>query len=58
MSLSDVNYTLTQADLNFKAGDGASSHAGAVAHSQNYAEGDIVPKGTIIEVYFIIKDEG
>lgn len=58
MSLSDVNYTLTQADLNFKAGDGASSHAGAVAHSQNYAEGDVVPKGTIIEVYFIIKDEG
>lgn len=58
MSLSDVNYTLTQADLNFKAGDGASSHAGAIAHSQNYAEGDIVPKGTIIEVYFIIKDEG
>ncbi|MGN1135704.1 MAG: penicillin-binding transpeptidase domain-containing protein [Oscillospiraceae bacterium] len=58
MSLSDVNYTLTQNDLNFKAGDGASSHAGAVAHSQNYAEGDIVPKGTIIEVYFIIKDEG
>lgn len=58
MSLSDVNYTLTQADLNFKTGDGASSHAGAVAHSQNYAEGDIVPKGTIIEVYFIIKDEG
>ncbi|MGN0553679.1 MAG: penicillin-binding transpeptidase domain-containing protein [Oscillospiraceae bacterium] len=58
MSLSDVNYTLTQNDLNFKAGDGASSHAGAVAHSQNYAEGDVVPKGTIIEVYFIIKDEG
>lgn len=57
-SLSDVNYILTQNDLNFKAGDGASSHAGAVAHSQNYSEGDVVPKGTIIEVYFIIKDEG
>lgn len=57
-SLSDVNEILTQHDLNFKAGDGASSHAGAVAYSQNYGEGCIVPKGTIIEVVFIIKDEG
>lgn len=58
MSLSDVNTTLTNSDLNFKTGDGASSHSGAVAYSQNYEEGCIVPKGTIIEVVFIIKDEG
>lgn len=57
-SLSDVNAILTQHDLNFKAGDGASSHAGSVAYSQNYSEGCVVPKGTIIEVVFIIKDEG
>lgn len=57
-SLSDVNTILTNSNLNFKAGDGASSHAGAVAYSQNYAEGCVVPKGTIIEVVFIIKDEG
>lgn len=57
-SLSDVNTILTNADLNFKAGDGASSHEGAVAYAQNYAEGCVVPKGTIIEVIFMIKDEG
>ena len=57
-SLSDVNTILTNANLNFKAGDGASSHSGSVAYSQNYGEGCIVPVGTIIEVVFIIKDEG
>lgn len=56
--LSDVNTILTNANLNFKVGDGAANHAGAVAYSQNYAEGDQVPKGTIIEVTFVIKDEG
>ena len=52
------NIILTNANLNFKAGDGASSHSGSVAYSQNYGEGCIVPVGTIIEVVFIIKDEG
>ena len=56
--VSDVNAILTNADLNFMVGDGAANHSGAVAYSQNYAEGNIVPKGTIIEVTFIIKDEG
>ncbi len=56
--VSDVNTILTRADLNFMVGDGAANHSGAVAYSQNYAEGNIVPKGTIIEVTFIIKDEG
>ncbi|MBP1560052.1 MAG: PASTA domain-containing protein [Oscillospiraceae bacterium] len=56
--LSDVNSILTSNNLNFKVGDGAANHAGAIAYSQNYAEGDVVPAGTIIEVTFIIKDEG
>lgn len=56
--LSDVNAILTNANLNFKVGDGAANHSGAIAYSQNYAEGNIVPKGTIIEVTFVIKDEG
>lgn len=58
MSVSDVNTVLTNANLNFKAGDGASSHSGSIAYQQNYAEGCVVPVGTIIEVTFIIKDEG
>ena len=57
-SVSDVNTILTNANLNFKVGDGAANHAGAVAYSQNYAEGSVVPSGTIIEVTFITKDQG
>ncbi|MCH5348326.1 MAG: PASTA domain-containing protein [Oscillospiraceae bacterium] len=56
--LSDVNYLLTNADLNFKVGDGAANQSGAIAYSQNYAEGSIVPAGTIIEVTFVTKDQG
>ena len=56
--VSDVNAILTNANLNFMAGDGAANHAGAIAYSQNYAEGCIVPSGTIIEVTFVTKDEG
>ena len=56
--VSDVNYLLTNADLNFKVGDGAANQSGAIAYSQNYAEGCIVPAGTIIEVTFITKDQG
>ncbi|MBQ8780790.1 MAG: PASTA domain-containing protein [Oscillospiraceae bacterium] len=58
MSISDVNTALTNAGLNFKAGDGASSHAGSVAYTQSIAEGTPVERGTIVEVTFMIKDEG
>ncbi len=57
-SLSDVNYLLTSANINFKAGDGATEHSGAVAYSQNYLPGTIVPVGTVVEVTFIVRDEG
>lgn len=57
-TLSDVNYLLTSANLNFKAGDGASENSGAVAYAQNYAPGDVVPVGTIVEVTFIVRSEG
>ena len=58
-SVSDVNLLLAQADLNFKVGDGgAANHSGAIASSQSYYYGDVVPKGTVVEVYFTVKDEG
>ncbi|MGN1089891.1 MAG: penicillin-binding transpeptidase domain-containing protein [Huintestinicola sp.] len=57
-SLSDVNYLLTSANLNFKAGDGASAHSGAVSYSQNYQPGAVVPLGTVVEVTFIVRDQG
>ena len=57
-SLSDVNYLLTSANINFKAGDGATDRAGAVAASQNYAPGSVVEVGTVVEVTFMVRDEG
>lgn len=57
LTVNEVNERLTDANLNFKVGDGAANHPGAVAYTQNYAEGNIVPAGTIIEVVFVIKDE-
>lgn len=57
-SLSDVNLLLSQAGLNLKVGDGAANHSGAAASAQNPYYGDYVPKGTIVEVFFTVKDEG
>ncbi len=54
----DVNYLLSTAGLNFKAGDGATEHAGAVAYTQSREPGEIVPAGTIVEVTFITRSEG
>lgn len=58
MSLTEANNALTSANINFKAGDGAAEHSGAVAYTQNYLEGTIVPIGTVVEVTFIVKNEG
>jgi stage V sporulation protein D (sporulation-specific penicillin-binding protein) len=55
---SQVNDILTAANLNLKLGDGASANSGSTAMKQNFAPGEVVPAGTIIEVYFIIKDQG
>lgn len=57
-SLSEVNSILTNAGLNFKAGDGASSQTGSTAYSQSYAAGTEVPIGTVVEVIFVVKSEG
>ncbi len=58
MSLSEANETLTNAGLNFMTSGGAASNDGAVAYTQNYEEGYIAPIGTIVEVVFIVKDQG
>ncbi|MCI7768195.1 MAG: PASTA domain-containing protein [Oscillospiraceae bacterium] len=57
-TVSEVNELLTSVNINFKAGDGATEHAGAVAYQQNYLEGTIVPVGTVVEVSFRVKNEG
>jgi stage V sporulation protein D (sporulation-specific penicillin-binding protein) len=54
----ECNKLLTDANLNLKLGDGASANPNSAASMQNYEAGAIVPAGTIIEVYFVVKDEG
>jgi stage V sporulation protein D (sporulation-specific penicillin-binding protein) len=53
-----ANKLLTDANLNLKLGDGASANPNSAASMQNYEPGAVVPAGTIIEVYFVVKDEG
>jgi stage V sporulation protein D (sporulation-specific penicillin-binding protein) len=57
-SLTEVNQILAEADLNFRPIGGASGSTGATATWQNYGEGCIVPVGTVIEVEFVVKNEG
>lgn len=57
-SLTEVNQILAEADLNFRPIGGASGSAGATATWQNYAEGCVVPVGTVIQVEFVVKGEG
>lgn len=55
-TLEQVNYELTNAGLNIKA-TGASKRTGATAIMQNWQEGAVVAKGTIVEVAFAIHDQ-
>ncbi len=58
LTVSEVNSVLSAANINFKAGDGATEHTGAVAYTQTYLPGTEVPVGTVVEVSFRVKDEG
>ncbi|MCC8043523.1 MAG: PASTA domain-containing protein [Oscillospiraceae bacterium] len=57
-SVSEVNNLLTNAGLNFKAGDGASGQSGATSNSQSIVAGTEVAQGTVVEVSFVVKSEG
>ncbi len=57
-SVSEVNNLLTNAGLNFKAGDGASGQSGATSNSQSIEAGTEVAQGTVVEVSFVVKSEG
>ena len=56
MSLQDANKEITNAGLNFMPTGGAVNSPGAYALSQSKA-GEQVPKGTVIEVKFVVNDE-
>lgn len=58
MTLSQANETLAAYDLNLKVSGGAAQREGALATLQNYTPGASVPKGTIVEVVFVVKSDG
>lgn len=57
VNLDAANQLLAQYHLNLKA-SGASSRKDAVAISQGVEAGTVIPKGTIVEVTFAVKDQG
>ena len=56
LSLEQTEYALSMADLNYSPTGSAKYESGAVCSSQNYKEGDVVPKGTIITVGFALSE--
>ncbi|HNX64048.1 MAG TPA: penicillin-binding transpeptidase domain-containing protein [Oscillospiraceae bacterium] len=56
MTLEQVNYELANRGLNLKA-TGAAKREGATVTLQNWQEGAVVAKGTIVEVMFAIHDQ-
>lgn len=58
LTLSEANNVLANANINFKAADGASGHSGAIASAQSWEAGSEVPVGTVVEVTFLVNDEG
>lgn len=57
MSLQEANTVITNAGLNIRLSGGAVQNEKARAVSQTIKSGEEVPKGTIIEVTFVIDDE-
>lgn len=57
MSLKEANKAITRLGLNLKPLGGAAYKSGAVCSGVMNYVGEYVPKGTIIEAYFIVNDE-
>ncbi|NLJ16542.1 MAG: PASTA domain-containing protein [Clostridiales bacterium] len=57
MTLEEANIAITDAGFNMMSSGGAVNNADAKAVSQSVSAGSKVPKGTVIEVKFIVNDE-
>jgi stage V sporulation protein D (sporulation-specific penicillin-binding protein) len=55
--VSDANYILTNAGLNFVAGGASTDTSSAVVQAQSAAVGSKVPVGTVIELTFGVNDQ-
>lgn len=57
LTAAEANQKLTNAGLNIRLSGGAANQAGAKATQQAIAEGNKVPKGTVVEVTFVVNNE-
>ena len=57
LTAQQVSERLASLGLNVRLSGGAVNHSGAKATQQNIAAGTVVPKGTIVEVWFVVNDE-
>lgn len=56
-SLSDASYLITSAGLTFVASGASTDSSSSVVQSQSVEAGNIVPKGTVIELTFGVNDQ-
>jgi stage V sporulation protein D (sporulation-specific penicillin-binding protein) len=56
-SLTEANELLTANGLNYVASGASTEREDAQVYSQSYEEGEHVPKGTIVELTFVVKDQ-
>ena len=56
-SLSDASYLITSAGLTFVASGASTDSSSSVVQSQSVEAGNIVPKGTVLELTFGVNDQ-
>lgn len=57
-SLTEANSLLSSLNLNYVASGASTEREDATVYSQSYNEGEHVPVGTIIELTFVVKEQG
>ncbi len=57
-SLTEANNLLSSLNLNYVASGASTEREDATVYSQSYNEGEHVPVGTIIELTFVVKEQG
>lgn len=57
MNIEQVNAALTEAGLNYITTGASADNTTALVSTQSVAEGETVPRGTVVELMFIIKDQ-
>lgn len=57
LNLEQANALITEAGLNYTTSGASPDNVNALISTQSVAEGEIVPRGTVVDLMFIIKDQ-